>query len=156
MEFDLSKKDIKELLEMILSKPSAGINKKAIGEKEWEGGKKYLTKSGIKVRSKIEKIIADIYHDLGIKFEYEKKLKFPKSQNPSESFTVYCDFYLTDYGVYHEHFGLEDKDYTDLKDIKKKAFFGFKLKFFYTEPNDENDIKEAIIRKLGYLGFIFE
>jgi hypothetical protein len=152
MDINLTTKDIKEILNQIMKSPQVKKPKK-LTDKEWEEGKKFVTKSGIKVRSKIEKIIADFYHSLGIKFEYEKKIRFPKMKNLKEYYTVYCDFYLPDYGVFHEHFGLEDKDYLDKKEIKKNAFKRFKMKFIYTEEEDENNIEEAIINKLKDIGF---
>ncbi len=154
MVLNLKDNDFKEILHNLLND---NLNKKdkspPLLPREWEEEKRFITKSGTKVRSKIEKIIADFYFDYGIKFEYEKKIRFPKMQSLKEYYTVYCDFYLIDYGVYHEHFGMDNSDYLTRKEIKKNAFRMFKMKFIYTEEEDEGHIEEVIIRKLNEIGF---
>src|SRR5438093_863742 len=40
----------------------------------WDSAKRFKTRSGIRVRSKIEKIIADYFYDRGIAFIYEPPL----------------------------------------------------------------------------------
>jgi hypothetical protein len=82
-------------------------------------GKKYgspgTTKNGIQVRSQAERRIADYFESLGLCYEYERELttrflffKF-KISRP--------DFYLPDYDVYVEYWGLLDA--TDDDDRKK-------------------------------------
>lgn len=59
-----------------------------------------------RVRSKSEKKIANYFTDHGVRFQYEKALRFggifSKPFRP--------DFYLKDYGVYVEYWGLADSD----------------------------------------------
>lgn len=67
------------------------------------------TNCGIMVRSQPEVIIADTLYDRKIKFEYEKRLELDEQ-------TVHPDFYLTDYNIYMEYFGLMYR-----KDYKKST-----------------------------------
>ena len=53
--------------------------------KRFQSGRKYMTKSGIPVRSKSEMTIADMLYDLGIEFKYETALDVCGT-------TVYPDF----------------------------------------------------------------
>jgi DNA helicase-4 len=155
MSLNLSDEDYKIILDNILESGNHESNKYHNSE-AWGVGKKFLTKSGIKVRSKIEKIIADFYFDLGIRFEYEKEILFPKLGNPKEKYKIYCDFYLPDYGIYHEHFGKDDPDYLKLADIKKSAFSRFSMHFICTSIDDELNIEESIADKLKRFGIFVE
>ena len=70
-----------------------------------------LTETGVRVRSKSEKIIADKYSLLGIPYLYEKPVKL------WDLGTVHADFTLLDINerttVVHEHFGLmQDQEYS--------------------------------------------
>lgn len=63
------------------------------------------TRNGERVRSKSEKILADIFYSLDIKYKYEKKLKL-------DNIELYPDFtFLSPYTgkeIYWEHFGIMD------------------------------------------------
>src|SRR5437773_7984130 len=65
---------------------------------EWERGRKYKTKTGIRVRSKIEKIIADFLFEKRIRFSYEPVVTVG-------GWRFRPDFYLPDHDVFYEHFG---------------------------------------------------
>ncbi len=142
MDITLSEKDLQEMLNKILEK-----------SEKWEGGKKFVTKSGIKVRSKIEKIIADFYFDKDIKFKYEVDTKFSKFNDPDSKYVFSCDFYLPDFEIFHEHFGLDQPDYLAKRRFKEDTYKRYKLKFISTTIDDEIDIEEAIVRKLREIGF---
>lgn len=78
---------------------------------------KYNTEREEKVRSKSEKMIADMYNELGIPYKYEKPLTL------SNGVTKYPDFTLLKVSsrqeVYHEHLGmLDDDEYRD-RTLKK-------------------------------------
>lgn len=136
MTINLSISERKKIIEKILE----------ASNENWIEGKRFVTKEGFKVRSKIEKIIADTYNELGIKIEYEKKIIFPKNDN--SKYTIFCDFYLPEFDIYHEHFGMNTPDYLKKTEIKKKTFKKFKMKFFETSEKDETNIEKAIIDKL--------
>lgn len=81
-------------------------------EKRLEGGKNtypiehgYMTIKGEMVRSKSEKILADLFYSKGIKYVYEAELILGKKK-------MYPDFALLDERnmrtIYYEHFGMVD------------------------------------------------
>lgn len=70
-------------------------------------GEKCIMLDGVKVKSKAEKMIADYFVTHGIRYEYEKmvrtwalgsKIGFP-------------DFYLPDYNVYIEYWGMPNEEH---------------------------------------------
>lgn len=66
---------------------------------EYEFNPKFMTLKGDKVRSVDERYIADFFYLNGIRYEYEAQyLKAP--------YPYFPDFYLPDYKIYWEHFGL--------------------------------------------------
>ncbi len=66
--------------------------------------KKYYTLSGDIVRSKEEAIIANFLYLYDVRFEYEAPYKEQVSDPDHQIYTP--DFYLPDYDVYLEHFGV--------------------------------------------------
>src|SRR5258708_5954579 len=64
-----------------------------------DAGLRFKTKSGIRVRSKIERIIADFLFEEGIRFIYEPQIWL-------DGLGIRPDFYLTDYDLFYEHFGV--------------------------------------------------
>lgn len=68
----------------------------------WFKGKPYQAKK-CRVRSKAEKRVANFFTDQGIKFVYEKKLRLDRV-------TLHPDFYLPEFKVYVEYWGLADSD----------------------------------------------
>ena len=64
------------------------------------------TNNGEKVKSKAEKQIADYFSDVGIKYVYEKRFTTRNGK------TIHPDFYLPDYDVFVEYWGLVDADKT--------------------------------------------
>ena len=72
--------------------------------KRLRSGPWFKTRSGVRVRSKAEKIIADFLFEKGIRFEYEPIVEL-------NGYYVMPDFRLTDYGICLEDFGRDDKAY---------------------------------------------
>ena len=76
---------------------------------EWEayilglGG--HYTLSNHKVRSYEEKMIANYLFTHGIKFDYERSYEVDTATADKRQYTP--DFYLKDYGIYLEHFGVD-------------------------------------------------
>ena len=86
----------------------------------YQSGLIYLTNSGIRVRSKSERIIADTLYQYGVTFSYEAAIALG-SVAWSPDFTVYKPF---DGKVFiWEHFGLMDDDEYRLNTNKKLAFY---------------------------------
>ena len=58
------------------------------------------------VRSDQELILANFYFINGINYEYEKPYKIYTSTQNKKQYTP--DFYLVDYDIYHEHYGIDE------------------------------------------------
>jgi len=109
---------------------------------EWEQGQKYMTRNGIRVRSKIEKIIADFLTASDLTFIYEPQLKIGK-------LLFRPDFYFPEYGLLYEHFGLNTPQYLQSAEAKTRAYHQAGIPFMYTTFNDEPDIEDVIVDKLA-------
>lgn len=90
-----------------------------------DGSPEYYTRSGIRVRSKSEVLIADILEELSVPFFYEKPLRLKR-------IVVHPDFTLLNIKerkeVYWEHFGMmDDREYRDdaLMKIREYEANGF-------------------------------
>ena len=101
-----------------------------------------MTKAGIRVRSKAEKIIADYLTESGIRFIYEPVLKVG-------GHIIRPDFYLLDYDLPYEHFGLRTEPYLRAAARKIERYRQAGVTFVYTTFADEEDIEEAIVDKLA-------
>jgi len=106
---------------------------------------RYMTKSGVRVRSKAEKIIADYFSDHRIWFIYEMPLRLG-------GLCLRPDFYLPDYDIIHEHFGLEEECYRRAAEAKISQYQRHGIGFSYTTAADEGDIEEVLNRKLRAAG----
>lgn len=109
---------------------------------EWEQGRKYMTRSGIRVRSKIEKIIADFLTASELTFIYEPRLKIG-------NLFFRPDFYFPEYGLLYEHFGLDTPAYLQAAAAKIKNYQRAGIPFMHTTFNDETDIEDVIVDKLA-------
>ena len=101
-----------------------------------------MTQAGFRVRSKIEKIIADFLSRSQLGFLYEPRLNLG-------THILRPDFYLTDYSLPYEHFGLGTPDYIRSAEIKIAAYYRAGVPFMYTTFNDEPDIADVIVDKLA-------
>ena len=108
---------------------------------------KYRCRDGHYVRSKIEREIDNFLFENRIWHEYEKE-----EINLENNERFYVDFYLIDYQIYIEHFGLTgNKAYDDKSERKNKYFIENKKRFIYTQSSDESNIEERLIRKIREL-----
>ena len=106
---------------------------------------KYMTKSGVRVRSKAEKIIADYFTDHRIWFIYEMPLRIG-------GLCLRPDFYLPDYDMVHEHFGLDEEGYRRAAEAKISQYQRHGIGFSYTTAADEADIEQVLTMKLRKYG----
>lgn len=104
-----------------------------------------MTKSGVRVRSKAEKIIADCLFDHGVWFVYEMPLRL-------DGVCLRPDFYLPDYDMVHEHFGLEDERYRHAAQLKMQQYQKHRIRFSYTTAADEADIEQVLTKRLREAG----
>jgi len=126
---------------------SGDYRSRLLMRKKWKCGQTFKTRSGIRVRSKIEKIIADFLFEQGLRFEYEPIVEL-------NGYYVMPDFWLCDFGIYLEHFGLENEAYRQSAATKLERYRRLKLRVVCTYPRDEPDIEEVLIRKLQELGVL--
>jgi hypothetical protein len=115
---------------------------KQTGKQTWESGRRYMTHAGFRVRSKAEKIIADYLSQGGIRFLYEPVLRLGDQ-------LVRPDFFLSDYDLPYEHFGLNTTDYLWEAEAKIALYHRARMPFMYTTFLDEPDIEDVIVDKLA-------
>ncbi len=105
----------------------------------------FQTRSGIRVRSKAEKIIADFLTARGVRFEYEPVVDLG-------GYYVMPDFGLTEHDVYLEHFGVDTPKYRHSAEAKLDRYRRFGVTVVCTCPADEPDIEAVLTQKLREAG----
>jgi len=94
---------------------------------------KYTTNRGEKVRSKSEKIIADLLYSYNIDYKYEKELKLTFYKNIFPDFTIVSP--LNNQTYYWEHNGLTSSEYLEHWRTKEQVY---KNNNITTEENIDN------------------
>ena len=90
-------------------------------------------KNGCYVRSKAERTIVNFFIDNGIRYEYERKY------NAMNGKTYYPDFYLPDYNLFIEYFGMSDFEYLQKVEEKKHIYSqDIRYNFAYLDFNDRD------------------
>ena len=126
-----------------------------------------LTIKKEKVKSLQELLIANFYFVNGIKYSYEKPYKYKVSTNKYRQYTP--DFYLDDFGIYHEHYGIdkngratqfsgiEEKNYLEGIKWKREIHNKYQTKYFETYSYDfyDEDIFLKLKEKLTKFGVKF-
>ncbi len=103
--------------------------------------KPFRCKDGDYVRSKSEREIDDFLFDNKIWHIYEKEYTHPQTGKKAEP-----DFYLSDYNLYIEYFGMSDPDYIKRRDEKIKMYQSDKsINFEYLTYKDDYCIYEKLI-----------
>lgn len=72
-----------------------------------ENSFKNETLDGRKVKSKEEMEIGNFFCLFGIKYEYEKHYPLEPEDRNARFASYHPDFFLPDYGIWHEHFGID-------------------------------------------------
>lgn len=105
----------------------------------------YRCDSGIYVRSLSELCIANWLYANRIPFEYERKVYFPKSGK-----SAHCDFYLPDYDVYIEFWGISnDKNYEHYKRWKENNYTENIVPLISLYPSDLKNLRDRLTVKLA-------
>ena len=100
-----------------------------------EFGVKSITKKDEQVRSKAEKYIADYFFANNINYEYEKP--FATGFWIFKGKVIKPDFYLIDYDVYVEYWGLlNDQNYRHIMGFKMNMYRKHRLKVISLYPNN--------------------
>ena len=114
-------------------------------------GTRSTTKLGVEVRSRAEQQIADYFDRIGLGYEYEKHLEvgiWIFTETVSRP-----DFYLSDYNVYVEYWGLLDVDnaydrskYTRTMKYKMARYHELGITFISIYPDNMKNL-DWIFRK---------
>jgi hypothetical protein len=110
---------------------------------EVELNKTIETRNGTLVQSDGERIISDYLHSRGINFRYDERIRL------IEGYAVRPDFYLPEYDVYIEYWGMDTLDYK-IGMMKKQKLYqmeGKKLISLYFR--DKNRLTEILQEKLS-------
>jgi hypothetical protein len=112
------------------------------------------TLTGIPVKSHTERFIADYFTKNNIRYEYEPVLRGGRRGNK----TMHPDFYLPDYDIYVEYWGLVDipdeykrEDYIKTMKWKMAQYHSRDIKFISIYPNNMNNFEYAFPRKFEEL-----
>ena len=120
-----------------------------------------------KVKSIQELIIANYLFIHGVKYQYEKKYKYDTRSLTHRQY--HPDFYLPDYDIYIEHFGidedgcapqyneLEEERYLDGIEAKREIHKKYNTKLIetYSYDFDNYEIEEVLEEKLKSNGIVF-
>ncbi len=111
-----------------------------------EYGRLSVTLKGEVVRSNSEKIIADWFYQHGVRYAYEHPAFDRKGSVISRP-----DFYLPDYDVYVEYWGLAgaERKYDRTMKWKTSQYRGNRVKVVSLYPDDLADLDAAFRSKLG-------
>jgi hypothetical protein len=115
-----------------------------IAQEDWLTAKRqYVTDTGVAVRSKSERAVANALTKLGIRYYYEPILDFG-------TFFRTPDFYLPDIDVILEHFGVgkDNEKYRESMARKKALYARHGIRWAYTTGDDEQDFAAALREKL--------
>lgn len=103
--------------------------------------------NGVYVRSLSELFVADWLYANRIRFEYEREVHFPLCQK-----TAHCDFYLPDFKVYVEFWGMEQDDqYLAYKNWKELQYRNHGYPLLSLNFQDLKMFRDAFLRKLKEL-----
>lgn len=106
MPFDMDKfNTLGEAYEYERNSDFETLQSKYIDEEKDRYAKHNRTMQGEFVKSREELMIANYFFLHGVKYEYEKIYPYPSNDPYRKTYTP--DFYLTDYDIYLEHFGVD-------------------------------------------------
>ncbi|MBR2388089.1 MAG: hypothetical protein IKB02_04905 [Clostridia bacterium] len=135
-EKDIEINDLKQEIE-ILKKVKNDSNQE---KNYWEKGKRFKCRDGEKVRSKSERDIDDFLYLNRIWHIYESEYQHPLSKQLSRP-----DFYLPDYNLYIEYFGMKTPEYLKKREEKIKMYNSDdSINFEYLTYEDDKVIYEKL------------
>ena len=104
----------------------------------------FRSENGVYVRSLSELLIANWLYANRIVFEYEREVFFPSCQKYAHS-----DFYLSDYDLYVEFWGMEsDEQYRAYKQWKELLYAENGYKLMSLSFHDLKVFRDSFMRKL--------
>ncbi len=131
---------------LVLAGFIASIAKNIKWKKKLQAGLKLKTKRGDNVQSRGEVIIADFLYDNNIKYIYDKPTRFSFFQPTS----IRPDFYLPEYDIYIEYWGMRgNKNYDQKTEWKQKIYKKHNKKLINLYKEDKNNIPKILKQKLN-------
>jgi hypothetical protein len=133
-------------------------NKSKIDNYESEIKKKKTIKtlSGIKVQSEGERKIADFLFSNKIDYDYDKVITLRGNENNDKGYKeswIRPDFYLTEFDIVIEYWGLKGKANYDTKmNAKKRLYKESGKRFISITPEQLKDLAEILSTKLTRVG----
>lgn len=107
----------------------------------------YRCDNGIYVRSLFELCIANWLYANRIAFEYERTVRFHSTWEQA-----HCDFYLPDFNVYIEFWGMyRDPSYASYKQWKEKRYLENQLPLISLYPSDLKNLRDQFDSALEQL-----
>lgn len=103
----------------------------------------YRTEDGHLVRSRGELLIDNYLFNHNVRHVYEKVIIDPITDNECT-----CDFYLPDFDVYIEFWGLDSKKYNNTKEYKLKIYENANLKLVNLNPEDIDMRLDYVLDKI--------
>ncbi|MDP2910626.1 MAG: hypothetical protein Q8N58_02485 [bacterium] len=103
-------------------------------------GRKVRTKSGVRVRSRAERSIAEMFDDLELAYHYEKPLVL-------DGIRIKPDFYLPKENIYVEFWGLTHlPGYNRIKERKQNLYKKHGIRVISLYPRDLGNLKANFLR----------
>ena len=114
-------------------------------DEKYTNERTYITDDGHKVKSKSEILIDNFLFEQKIRHIYEMPYAV------SKDIELKPDFYLPDYDIFIEHFGMDKPNYTKIKEYKIPIYEKAKLTVICTDEKDaEKNMTAALKRKLKF------
>lgn len=121
---------------------------------------KIRTHGGLSVQSQGEKLIAEFLERNSIDFDYDKQISLKgnhPNQNKNSISWIRPDFYLTEFNIIIEYWGLKGTpDYDKQMDEKKRLYKESGQKLISISPEDLDDLEELLQIKLKRMGVNLE
>src|SRR3989344_5274244 len=118
--------------------------------------KKIRTQNGHYVCSNGEKIIADFLHNNGIDYDYDRQITLRGNEKNRNGYdTSWCrpDFYLTEFDLIIEYWGLKgEQDYDAKMEDKKRLYKEAGKKFISISKEDLPNIENILKMKMERIG----
>jgi len=106
-----------------------------------------ITRRGERVKSIVEKKIADILDRYGIEYQYEKTLVIGQG---NLKHLIHPDFYLPKFDLYIEYWGLvgADRDYEHARRVKMRLYDSNNIKFISIYSYNQDNLEWILLKRI--------
>ncbi len=105
---------------------------------------KYRTEDGHFVRSKAEALISNWLYNNYIVYAYEKRVPIKEE--------LYCDFFIPQYKIYIEYWGLEEEKYKERKEKKIELYKKYNINLISLTEKEVENLDDYLPLKLLEFG----